>query len=81
MSETELKPLLASIMTNIDKDISEIGFFDKLHKKFGIKPSYLFIGITIITLLLALADIFGQLITTVFGMLYPMLMSFKVMIV
>jgi hypothetical protein len=74
----DLKPLFASIITNVDKDLSNVPLLDTLKTRFGIKPSFTFLVIVFGIVFLALFDILPDLLTTLFGMLYPAYMSYKV---
>lgn len=74
----DLRPLLASIVTNVDRDLSSIPLLDTIKAKTGVKPSLVFLAIAIVVVLLAIFEILPDLLTTLFGMLYPAYMSYKV---
>lgn len=78
MNPSELKPLLSSIFTNVDRDLEDMGILKRIEKLTGIRPSQSFLLICFIVLFLALFDILAALLTTLFGMLYPAYMSWKV---
>ena len=74
----ETKSLLTTMFANIDEDLHDQPFFRTLKQSLGIKPSTICISIVVIISLLAVLDIAADLLTTLFGMLYPAYMSFKV---
>lgn len=78
MSTENLKTMASAVMANIEQDLSGASFLQTIHKKTGIKPSVLFVTVTLVILFLALFEIFADLLTTAFGMMYPAYMSFKV---
>ena len=75
----DLKSISTSLFANIDKDLQNVSFLSLIEKKTGLHPSQLFLLTTGVVLLLAVFDIMGHLITTLFGMLYPSFMSYKVL--
>lgn len=76
---SDLKPLLTSIITNVEKDLSSIPLLQSVQARTGLRPSLLFLAGTFSVMLLALFDILPDLLTTLFGMLYPAYMSYKVL--
>jgi hypothetical protein len=78
--KNQLINYLKTIMSNIDREIGDIPLLSMINKKANIKPSYIFVGITIIILASVILEMGSHIITTIFGLAYPSYMSFKVMI-
>jgi hypothetical protein len=78
MSQNEFKSLLYSLSANIDKDLESFPVLQNIQQKTGLRPAHIFIGIFLIVTFLAVFDILSDFLTTLFGMLYPAYMSFKV---
>jgi hypothetical protein len=74
----DLKPLLQSLLANVDKDLTEMPIVSSISAKSGFKRSLIFLTVAFGILLLAIFDILPNLLTTIFGMLYPAYMSYKV---
>ena len=66
------------MMSNLDKDLTEKSFFKQVQEKIGVKPSYACLAIVVLICILAIFDIAADLLTTLFGMVYPAYMSWKV---
>ena len=75
----DLKSVSTSLLANIDKDLEDVSILSQIQKATGLRPSQLFLVATGVVLLLAIFDIMAHLITTIFGMLYPSYMSYKVL--
>jgi hypothetical protein len=79
MSNKQSNALPASFLTNIDKYLDDVGFLKTVRARTGIRPSQLFLLAVGIVLVLSLLSIFADLLTNLFGMLYPAYMSWKVL--
>lgn len=51
---SQLKSLVSSIFTNIDKDLEEITIMKRMTAKVGMRPSHLFLLTTFLIILFAL---------------------------
>lgn len=78
MSLNKLTQIFSSVGQNIDDDMSEFTPLKNLCDKFGLKPSYIVIPFIVIYLLMSLFGVFEHIFVTIFGMLFPAYMSFKV---
>jgi hypothetical protein len=78
MSLDKVVQIFSSVGQNIDDDMAEFTPLKNLCDKFGLKPSYIVIPFIVLSLLLSLFGLFGHIFVTIFGMLYPGYMSFKV---
>ena len=67
------------MMSNLDNDLTEKSFFKQIQEKIGVKPSYACLAIVVVISILAIFDIAADLLTTLFGMVYPAYMSWKVL--
>ena len=67
------------MMSNVDNDLNEKSLFKQIQDKIGVKPSYVCLGIIAIISVLAIFDIAADLLTTLFGMVYPAYKSWKVL--
>jgi hypothetical protein len=54
MTSADLQPILTSIFTNIDKDLEDVSFLTSIQRKFGVKPSQVFLVVSFTILFLAL---------------------------
>lgn len=70
--------MATTMCTNIDNDLVDKPVFVTLKDKFGCKPSHVCVGLVILICTLSIFDIAGDILTTLFGMMYPAYMSFKV---
>jgi hypothetical protein len=57
-----------------------VGFLKKIQEKLGIRPSHLFLLAVGTVLVLSILSIFADLLTNLFGMIYPAYMSWKVLL-
>ena len=78
MSFKEIKSLATTMMSNLDNDLKEKSLFKQLQDKIGVKPSYICLGLVAFISILAIFDIAADLLTTLFGMIYPAYKSWKV---
>ena len=78
MSLKETKSLITTMCSNIDNDLGDKPVFVTLKQKFGCKPSHVCVGLVVLICTLSIFDIAGDILTTLFGMIYPAYMSFKV---
>ena len=67
------------MMTNLDQDLKQQSLFQQLQDKIGVKPSYICLTVVVVICVLAIFDIAADLLTTLFGMLYPAYKSWKVL--
>lgn len=80
MSLKEIKSLISTMFTNIDDDLSEVGLFKSIKNATGIKPSRICIAVVLLITVLAVLEIAADILTTLFGMMYPAYRSFKVLL-
>ena len=73
-----MKSLVTTMFSNIDGDLGEQKVFKTIKDKTGLTASKVCLGVVALICLLAILDIAADLITTLFGMVYPAYMSFKV---
>ena len=72
--------IFASVAQNIDDDLQQFTPLKNLCDQYKIKPSWVFIPVVVLVILFTLIGLCEHIFVTVFGMLYPAYMSFKVMI-
>ncbi len=73
-----LMQIINSIMSNMEGDLNNFTPLKKICDQFNIKPSWIFLGVIGVTLLFTIIGLFQHIFVTIFGMLYPAYMSFKV---
>lgn len=78
MSQNEFKSLFYSLSANIDRDLESFPLLTNIQQKTGARPAHIFIGIFFLVTFLAVFEVMSDFLTTLFGMLYPAYMSFKV---
>ena len=77
-SDNQLRTIFSSITKNINEDMDDFTPLKSTCKKFNLEPSHVvLVGIAVI-LLLTVFGIFQHIFVTLFGLLYPAYMSFKV---
>lgn len=70
--------IFTSVGQNIDDDLQGFTPLKNICDKFKIKPSWVFIPVVCIVILSTFIGLCEHLFVTLFGMLYPAYMSFKV---
>lgn len=70
--------IFTSVGQNIDDDLQGFTPLKNICDKFKIKPSWVFIPVVIIVILSTFIGLCEHLFVTLFGMVYPAYMSFKV---
>jgi hypothetical protein len=75
---TDLKAMIDSFAANLDKELKDFPILSNLEKRVGVRPSYMFIAVILVVIAFSILDVGADLVTTLFGMLYPAYMSFKV---
>lgn len=73
-----LLEIFTSVAHNIDDDLQGFTPLKNFCTKNQIKPSYIFVPIIVLSIILTLLGLCEHVFATVFGMLYPAYMSFKV---
>ncbi len=74
------KAVSNSVFDNIDETFSHFAPVKRLAEKASIRPSYILLSFFLITVLLLGTGIFSHLCVTLFGMLYPSFMTYKVLL-
>ena len=66
------------MFTNIDNELKDKKVFKMVQERTGIKPGHACVGFVFAICFLSILDIGGDMLSTVFGMIYPAYRSFKV---
>lgn len=72
------KALSASTFDHLDETFHSVTPLNKLAQRLNLRPSYLLLVFFLLTVGMLAAGVFSHLCVTVFGMLYPSYMTFKV---
>jgi hypothetical protein len=51
---TDFKAIFKTVTSNLDKQLEEVAILRTVHQTFGIRPSYIFIGVILIVIALAI---------------------------
>ena len=78
MSLKEIRSLCTTMLANIDNDLKDQELFKMIQDKTGLRPSKICIIAVALICILVVFDILGDIITNLFGMIYPSYMTFKV---
>ena len=76
-----VKSLSASTLDHVDETFSTFTPITRLARRLNLRPSYLLLAFFIATIAFLAAGIFSHLCVTLFGMIYPSYMTFKVVAV
>lgn len=77
--ENNIKVLLHSITSSINEDFEDFAPINKVANKFNTKPSTIILPLIGIVLVISLLTSFiAHFVITLFAMIYPAYMSFKV---
>lgn len=79
MAEKVLQ-IFASVAQNIDDDLQGFTPLKKICDQYKLKPSYIFIPLVLIVIISTFIGLCEHVFVTLFGLLYPAYMSFKVMV-
>lgn len=79
-TDNQLRSIFESVTKNIDEDMNDFGPLQSLCRKYNIEPSHVVIATVAAVLLLTIFGIFQHIFVTLFGLLYPAYMSFKVLL-
>lgn len=72
------KALSASTFDHLDQTFHPVTPLNKLAQRLNLRPSYLLLAFFVVTVGMLAAGVFSHLCVTLFGMLYPSYMTFKV---
>ncbi len=78
MSDNQLSALVSSLCKNIDDDLSDFEWLNKISQETKLRPSYIALGFLAVVLFFTMIGYLAHLFVTIFGMPYPSYMSFKV---
>lgn len=79
-SDNQLRTILESITKNIDDDMDDFTPLKSISSKYNVKPSYIVVAAVAIIIVFTILGVFQHIFITLFGLLYPAYMSFKVQI-
>lgn len=77
-SDNQLRGILEAITKNIDDDMDDFTPLKSVCDKYQVKPSIVVMAIVGIILIFTILGVFQHIFVTLFGLLYPAYMSFKV---
>ena len=78
-NSSSIKQLYSSVITSVDDDFDDFEPLKKLAERFNLNPAHVVIGIVVFISLFTLATtLLSHVLITVFAMIYPSYMSFKV---
>ena len=81
-TSSNIKQLYSSVITTVDDDMDEFKPLKSVAMKFNMNPAHIVIGVVIFMLLISLVTSWiSPLLITIFGMMYPSYMSFKVIFI
>lgn len=75
-----VQALSSSTLDHIDQTFESFTPINQLAKRINLRPSYLLLAFFITTVLTLAAGVFSHLCVTIFGMVYPSYMTFKVLL-
>lgn len=79
MSDTNIQQLFNSLFSAIDEDLDEFAPLKNFTKNGKIRPSHIFLCVVLLLIFIsALTEVLAHLLITLFAMIYPSYMSFKV---
>ena len=78
-SDNQLRTIFQSITKNINDDMDDFTPLKSACKKFNLEPSHAVLIVIAVILLLTVFGVFQHIFVTLFGLLYPAYMSFKVL--
>lgn len=73
-----VKSLSSSTFDNVDETFAPFTPLNRLAARLNLRPSYIILAFFAITVAMLAAGVFSHLCVTVFGMIYPSYMTFKV---
>lgn len=73
-----VKSLSASTLDHLDETFHPVTPLTQLANRLNLRPAYILLAFFFITVGMLAAGVFSHLCVTVFGMLYPSYMTFKV---
>ena len=77
-SENQIKNIIESITKNINEDLKDFTPLKSVCQKYNQQPAHVVIIVVAAVLLLTSIGLFQHVFVTLFGLLYPAYMSFKV---
>ena len=77
-SDNQIRSVFESITRNINEDMDDCAPVKSLSAKLRQEPSHMVIAIVVVVLVLTAIGFFQHIFITLFGLLYPAYMSFKV---
>lgn len=77
-SENQIKNIIESITKNINDDFKDFTPLKSVCQKYDQQPAHVVLIIVAVVVLLTLIGLFQHVFITLFGLLYPAYMSFKV---
>jgi len=80
-SDNQLRTIFEAITKNINEDMDDFAPLKSICKKYNQQPSHVVLIAVVVILFLTLTGIFQHVFVTLFGLLYPAYMSFKVKLV
>lgn len=72
------KQLTNSLFDSIDASFNHLSPVNRLAERTNLRPSYFILAFFLITLISLATGIFSHICVTLFGMIYPSYMTFKV---
>lgn len=77
--ESNIKQLLTSVTTSLDEDFDDFEPIKTCANQLNTKPSYLILGIVgLVFIVTLLTNVVAYYVITLFALIYPAYMSFKV---
>lgn len=77
--ENQIKSILQSISKNINEDLKDFTPLQSISKRYNQEPSHVALLVIVVMMILTSIGLFQHIVVTVFGLLYPAYMSFKVL--
>lgn len=77
-SENQIKNIIESITKNINEDLNDFMPLKSVCRKYNQQPAHVVLIVVGAVLLLTSIGLFQHVFVTLFGLLYPAYMSFKV---
>jgi hypothetical protein len=79
-TDNQLRSIFQSVTKNINEDMDDFAPLKSACRKYNAEPSHVVLVLVAAVLLLTVFGVFQHIFVTLFGLLYPAYMSFKVVV-
>lgn len=79
MSDTSIQQLFSSVFNDIDDELKEFKPLTAITKNNQLRPAHIFLGVVLFLVIISVfTEMLAHMLITLFAMIYPAYMSFKV---